>query len=98
MARIENVNIDGTDYDVGKIASTSNLGVVQVGSGLSITSAGVLSATGGTYSAGNGLTLTGTTFSADTTVLQTKLTAGTGISISNGTISCTFANGNSISY
>lgn len=47
MARIENVNIDGTDYDVGKIASTSNLGVVQVGSGLSITNAGVLSATGG---------------------------------------------------
>lgn len=47
MARIENVNIDGTDYDVGKIASASNLGVVQVGSGLSITQAGVLSATGG---------------------------------------------------
>ena len=47
MARIENVNIDGTDYDVGKIASTSNLGVVQVGSGLSITPAGVLSASGG---------------------------------------------------
>ena len=44
MARIENVNIDGTDYDVGKIASASNLGVVQVGDGLSITSAGVLSA------------------------------------------------------
>lgn len=47
MARIENVNIDGTDYDVGKIASTSSLGVVQVGSGLSITPAGVLSANGG---------------------------------------------------
>lgn len=47
MARIENVNIDGTDYDVGKIASTSNLGVVQVGSGLSITPAGVLSTSGG---------------------------------------------------
>lgn len=47
MARIENVNIDGTDYDVGKIATTSSLGVVQVGSGLSITNAGVLSATGG---------------------------------------------------
>ena len=44
MARIENVNIDGTDYDVGKIASTSELGVVQVGSGLGVTSAGVLSA------------------------------------------------------
>lgn len=45
MARIENVNIDGTNYDVGKIASTSELGVVQVGSGLSISSGGVLSAT-----------------------------------------------------
>lgn len=44
MARIENVNIDGTSYDVGKIATTSALGVVQVGSGLGVTSAGVLSA------------------------------------------------------
>ena len=44
MARIENVNIDGTDYDVGKIATTSALGVVQVGSGLGVTNAGVLSA------------------------------------------------------
>lgn len=43
MARIENVNIDGTNYDVGKIATTSDPGVVQVGSGLSITPAGVLS-------------------------------------------------------
>ena len=44
MARIENVNIDGTNYDVGKIASTTAPGVVQVGSGLGVTSAGVLSA------------------------------------------------------
>lgn len=44
MARIENVNIDGTSYDVGKIATTSALGVVQVGSGLGVTNAGVLSA------------------------------------------------------
>lgn len=44
MARIENVNIDGTNYDVGKIATSSSLGVVQVGSGLSVTSAGTLSA------------------------------------------------------
>ena len=44
MARIENVNIDGTSYDVGKIATTSAPGVVQVGSGLGVTSAGVLSA------------------------------------------------------
>jgi hypothetical protein len=47
MARIENVNIDGTNYDVGKIASTSDLGVVQVGSGLTISSGGVLSVDGG---------------------------------------------------
>jgi len=33
-----------------EVASTSNLGVVQVGSGLSITPAGVLSATGGSSS------------------------------------------------
>lgn len=44
MARVENVNIDGTNYDVGKIASTTAPGVVQVGSGLGVTSAGVLSA------------------------------------------------------
>lgn len=44
MARIENVNIDGTSYDVGKIATTSAPGVVQVGSGLGVTNAGVLSA------------------------------------------------------
>lgn len=47
MARVDNLNIDGTAYEIGKIASTTNLGVVQVGDGLSITSAGVLSATGG---------------------------------------------------
>lgn len=47
MARIDNLNIDGTPYEIGKIASTTNLGVVQVGDGLSITSEGVLSATGG---------------------------------------------------
>lgn len=47
MARVDNLNIDGTAYEIGKIASTTNLGVVQVGDGLSITSEGVLSATGG---------------------------------------------------
>lgn len=47
MARIENINIDGTEYGVGKIASTSDLGVVQVGSGLNITQSGILSATSG---------------------------------------------------
>lgn len=47
MARIEQVNVDGTNYDVGKLASTTAPGVVQVGSGLAISSGGVLSATGG---------------------------------------------------
>ena len=51
-----------------------------------------------TYSAGSGLTLNGTTFSADTTVLATKtdlagkqdkLTAGSNITISNNVISAT---------
>lgn len=49
----------------------------------------VISATDTTYSAGNGLALTGTTFSADTSVLQSKLTAGNNISISGNTISAT---------
>lgn len=47
----------------------------------------VISATDTTYSAGNGLNLTGTTFSADTDILQTKLTPGSNIQISNGVIS-----------
>lgn len=48
MARIEQVNVDGTNYDVGKLASTTAPGVVQVGSGLSVTAAGVLSSSGPT--------------------------------------------------
>ena len=47
----------------------------------------VISATDTTYSAGNGLNLTGATFSADTDILQTKLTPGSNIQISNGVIS-----------
>ena len=47
MSRVEKVNIDENSYDIGEIASTSNLGMVQIGEGLSITSEGVLSATGG---------------------------------------------------
>lgn len=46
MSRIEKFNIDDNTYEVGKIASTSNLGVVQIGSGLSVTQGGVLSANG----------------------------------------------------
>lgn len=44
MARIEQVDLDGTTYDVGKIASASDLGVVKIGTGINVTSAGVISA------------------------------------------------------
>ena len=48
---------------------------------------GVISATDTTYSAGNGLTLNGTEFSVDTSVVQEKLTAGPNIDIYNNVIS-----------
>lgn len=47
MARIERINLEGTTYDLGPIATTTAPGMVQIGSGLSIDSNGVLSATGG---------------------------------------------------
>lgn len=47
MARIERINLEGTTYDLGAIATTTTPGMVQVGSGLSIDANGVLSATGG---------------------------------------------------
>ena len=55
-----------------EIATTSSLGVVQVGSGLSITPSGILSATGG----GSGL-LNVTLVSTDYTVLATDDYIGT---------------------
>lgn len=55
---------------------------LTAGSNITISSNNTISATDTTYTAGNGLTLTGTEFSADTTVLQPKLTAGDGINIS----------------
>lgn len=61
---------------------------LTAGSNIDITN-NVISATDTTYSAGNGLTLAGTTFSADTSVLQPKLTAGNNISISGNLISAT---------
>jgi hypothetical protein len=45
-----------------KIATTSSLGVIEVGSGLSITPAGVLSATGGSSSNFIAVTLTGVNY------------------------------------
>ena len=56
-------------------ASASVLGVVRVGTGLAIDGSGILSATGGggtSYTAGNGLSLTGTVFSADTSIVATN--------------------------
>ena len=53
-----------------------------------------LAAKQNTLSAGSNITISGNTISA----IDTKYTAGTGISISNGVISCTFANGNPINY
>lgn len=44
MARIEQVDLDGTTYDVGKIASASDLGVVKIGTGINVSDAGVISA------------------------------------------------------
>ena len=55
---------------------------LTAGSNITISSNNTISATDTTYTAGNGLTLTGTEFSADTTVLQPTLTAGDGINIS----------------
>ena len=46
----------------------------------------IISATDTKYTAGNGLSLNGTQFSADTTVLQEKLDAGNAITIENNTI------------
>lgn len=48
-----------------------------------------ISATDTTYSAGSGLTLSGTEFSVDTTTIQEKLTAGSNITINGTTISST---------
>ena len=56
-------------------ASASVLGVVRVGTGLAIDGSGILSATGGggtSYTAGNGLSLTGMVFSADTSIVATN--------------------------
>ena len=55
---------------------------LTAGSNITISSNNTISSTDTTYTAGNGLTLTGTEFSADTTVLQPKLTAGDSINIS----------------
>ena len=62
--------------------------VLTAGDNISITN-DTISAVGTTYTAGNGLNLSGTEFSVDTTAIQEKLTAGSGIDITNNTISAT---------
>lgn len=59
------------------------------GSNVQISQQNVISATDTKYTAGNGLNLNGTEFSADTTVLQPKLTAGDNVQINNNVISAT---------
>lgn len=83
-------------YTAGENVSISNDDVISAvdtkytaGTNVSINSSNVISATDTTYTAGNGLTLNGTEFSADTTVLQEKLTAGSNVQIADNVISAT---------
>lgn len=71
-------DISGSDLPK---ATASSLGVVQVGSNLSVTNDGVLSATDTTYSAGTGLSLSGTTINHSNSV-----TAGTASGSATGTL------------
>ena len=104
------VNNNGVSVDTTAIQTK-----LTAGSNISISS-GTISATDTTYSAGNGISLTGTSFAVktklsdsgltldsnglavDPTVIQTKLTAGSGISITNGVISVSYPNGDNIEY
>ena len=61
----------------------------SAGANVQISANNEISATDTTYTAGNGLSLNGTEFSADTAVLQPKLTAGANITIVNNVISAT---------
>jgi TusA-related sulfurtransferase len=62
---------------------------LTAGSNVQISAQNVISATDTTYTAGNGLSLSGTEFSVDTSVIQPKLTAGSNIVIDGNTISAT---------
>lgn len=78
----DNIQINGSTISATDTKYTA-------GSNVSINSSNVISATDTTYTAGTGLTLNGTEFSADTTVLQPKLTAGDNVQINNNVISAT---------
>ena len=60
---------------------------LTAGENVQISAQNVISATDTKYTAGNGLSLSGTEFSADMTVVQHKLTAGDNIVIEGNTIS-----------
>jgi len=71
----------------GVISATDT--TYTAGANVSISNQNVISATDTTYSAGAGLNLNGTEFSVDTNTIQSKLSAGSNITISGNTISAT---------
>lgn len=74
-----------------KLTARQNIGAQgQLTAGSNIQLDGdTISATDTTYTAGNGLNLSGTEFSVDTSVVQEKLTAGSNVQINGSTISAT---------
>lgn len=77
---------DGTQTKIANIpiASANDLGVIKVGTNLSINSSGVLSATDTTYSAGTGISFNGTTINHSNSI--SAGTAGTSSATSGATI------------
>lgn len=78
----DNIQINGSTISATDTKYTA-------GTNIQISQQNVISATDTKYTAGNGLNLNGTEFSADTTVLQPKLTAGDNVQINNNVISAT---------
>ena len=70
-------------------ASANDLGGIKVGTNLSIDGNGVLSATDTTYSAGTGLSLSGTTFSNDGVLSVTEGSANGTISVDGADVAVT---------
>lgn len=90
------ISATDTKYTAGTNVQINSSNVISAtdttytaGTNVQINSSNVISATDTTYSAGSGITLTGTTFSADKSVMQEKLTAGTNVQINNNVISAT---------
>lgn len=65
------------------------------GANVQISEQNVISATNTTYTAGSNITISANN---EISATDTQYTAGTGISITNGVISCTFADGDSEEY